>query len=91
MSELLYLYGELDPRVRPLVFAVRRWAREHGLIEDARPTSFFTNFTLTLLVVFFLQARHKMLPPFAKLVRHARELKGDWIVQMYYYFTTTTT
>ncbi len=69
MSELLYLYGELDPRVRPLVFVVRKWAREHGLTEEARPTSFFTNFTLTSLVLFFLQAKHKMLPPFADL-RH---------------------
>ncbi len=72
MSELLYLYGELDPRVRPLVFAVRKWAREHGLIEDARPTSFFTNFTLTLLVIFFLQVRHSILPSYSELIRLAR-------------------
>ncbi len=72
MSELLYLYGELDPRVRPLVFAVRKWAREHELIEDARPTSFFTNFTLTLLVVFFLQVRDCILPSYSELVRLAR-------------------
>lgn len=33
MSELLYLYGELDRRVRPLVFTVRRWAKDQGLIQ----------------------------------------------------------
>jgi poly(A) RNA polymerase len=51
MSELLYLYGELDRRVRPLVFTVRRWAKEQGLIQDLRPTPSFTNFSLTLLVL----------------------------------------
>ncbi len=71
MSEILYLYGELDTRVRPLVFVVRKWAREHGLIEDARPTSYFTNFQLTMLVIFFLQAEYKMLPPYRDLVRLA--------------------
>ncbi len=76
MSELLYLYGELDPRVRPVVFVVRKWAREHGLIEDARPTSFFTNFTLTVLVLFFLQARHKMLSPFRDLINLARKIQN---------------
>merc|ERR1739838_101591 len=28
MSELLYLYGCMDDRVRPLIFAIRRWAQE---------------------------------------------------------------
>ena len=67
MSELLYIYGELDPRVRPLVFFIRQWAKEHSLIESLRPTEKFTNFTLTLMVIFFLQNRYQMLPPVAKL------------------------
>ena len=73
MSELLYLYGELDWRVRPLVFTIRRWAREEGLVQDARPTFFFTNFSITLMTIFFLQVRYKMLPPFGDLQRMARE------------------
>uniref|UniRef100_A0A0K2SZS3 Poly(A) RNA polymerase, mitochondriallike [Acyrthosiphon pisum] n=1 Tax=Lepeophtheirus salmonis TaxID=72036 RepID=A0A0K2SZS3_LEPSM len=62
MSELLYLYGEMDSRVRPLVLVIRRWAKEYGLVTNTRPTKMFTNFTITLLVIFFLQHNHKILP-----------------------------
>ena len=72
MSELLYLFGELDPRVRPLVCAVQNWARRQGLMETARPTTFFTSFTLTLLAVFFLQLECRMLPPIRTLRQLAR-------------------
>jgi poly(A) RNA polymerase len=71
MSEILYLYGELDRRVRPLVFTVRRWAKDQGLIQDSRPTQSFTNFTVTLLVLFFLQKKYNMLPPLRELERLA--------------------
>ena len=78
MSELLYLYGDLDARVRPLVFTIRKWAKGQGLIIDARPTPLFTNFTLTLMAIFFLQCRYQMLPPFQDLQRAAR--KEDHLV-----------
>ena len=71
MSELLYLYGELDRRVRPLVFSIRRWAKDQGLIQDLRPTPSFTNFSITLLVIFFLQTKYNMLPPLRELQRLA--------------------
>ena len=67
MSELLYLYGELDNRVRPLIFAIRNWAKEQHLVQDARPTVFFTNFEITLMVIFFLQSEYGMLPSLNKL------------------------
>ena len=67
MSELLYLYGELDNRVKPLVYAIRYWAKEQGLVKEARPTVYFTNFELTLMAIFFLQNHYGMLPPFNKL------------------------
>ena len=63
MSEILYLYGELDARVRPLVFFIRRWAKAMNVVEEIRPTLKPTNFTITLMVLFFLQQK-KMLPPF---------------------------
>ena len=63
MSEILYLYGELDARVRPLVFFIRRWAKAMNGVEEIRPTLKPTNFTITLMVLFFLQQK-KMLPPF---------------------------
>ena len=75
MSEMLYVYGELDPRVRPLVFAVRQWARHCSLVEDPRPTPFLTNFTVSLLVLFYLQAEHKILPPFDTLRKAAGILR----------------
>lgn len=66
-SSLLYLWGNIDHRVRPLVFAVRKWAKEHGLAPSERPTQSFTNFPLTLMVVFFLQYQHGILPSLQKL------------------------
>ncbi|TRY58993.1 hypothetical protein DNTS_012393 [Danionella cerebrum] len=47
-SELLFLYGQLDPRVRPLLFAVRFWAQNHGITKVV-PGAWITNFSLTLM------------------------------------------
>ncbi|KAI5638202.1 cid1 family poly A polymerase domain-containing protein [Phthorimaea operculella] len=73
MSELLWLYGSLDPRVRPLTFAVRRWASTAGL-TNPHPGRWITNFPLTLMVLFFLQQHTKegfVLPSLKYLVRKA--------------------
>ena len=66
MSALLYLWGNLDERVRPLVFVIRKWAKENDLVHELRPTSFFTNFPLTLMVIFYLQTK-TILPPLSRL------------------------
>ncbi|XP_076039259.1 poly(A) RNA polymerase, mitochondrial-like isoform X2 [Oratosquilla oratoria] len=66
MSELLYIYGSMDPRVRPLVFTVRHWARERHL-TSLSAGRWVTNFSLTLLVLFFL-IHSKILPPLNKLI-----------------------
>ena len=85
MSCLLHLWAETDWRVRPLVATVRRWARANGLVREvesvpyypecendqARPTPFFTNFTLTMLVVCYLQSVHMMLPSVLQLQARA--------------------
>ncbi|XP_003938441.3 poly(A) RNA polymerase, mitochondrial isoform X1 [Saimiri boliviensis] len=55
-SELLYIYGALDSRVRALVFTVRCWARAH-LLTSSIPGAWITNFSLTMMVIFFLQTR----------------------------------
>lgn len=71
MSELLYLYGELDERVRPLVFCIRKWASSIGLTCSS-PGRWITNFPLTVLILFFLQnLPTPILPPFNLLVRSA--------------------
>ncbi|KAM9337725.1 poly(A) RNA polymerase, mitochondrial [Symphorus nematophorus] len=71
-TELLYLYGGLDPRVRSLVFTVRCWARAHG-ITSSIPGAWITNFSLTVMVLFFLQRRS---PPIIPTLDHLKELAG---------------
>ena len=78
MSELLYMYGELDNRVRPLIFTIRLWAKEQGLVVDQRPTPYLTNFMLTLMAIFFLQNHYKILPPFNELKRLADSTKDSF-------------
>lgn len=53
---MLYFCGEIDTRVRPLLYAVKKWAKEGNVTYDA-PGPWITNFGLSLLVVFFLQNR----------------------------------
>lgn len=71
-SELLYIYGCLDPRVRALVFSVRCWARVHGLTNSV-PGTWITNFSLTMMVMFFLQRRS---PPIIPTLDQLKELAG---------------
>ncbi|XP_060828042.1 poly(A) RNA polymerase, mitochondrial isoform X1 [Bombus pascuorum] len=60
MSELLYVYGQLDWRIRPLVCTIRKWARAMDLTKEY-PGQWITNFSLTLLIIFYLQ-RKDILP-----------------------------
>ncbi|XP_029935687.1 poly(A) RNA polymerase, mitochondrial [Myripristis murdjan] len=71
-TELLYLYGALDQRVRCMVFTVRCWARAHG-ITSSIPGAWITNFSLTVMVLFFLQRRS---PPIIPTLDHLQELAG---------------
>lgn len=72
MSELLYLYSEIDERVKPLVFCIRKWASSIGLTNSSAPGRWITNFPLTVLILFFLQSLPKpVLPPFKLLVKSA--------------------
>ncbi|KAH8245725.1 hypothetical protein KR038_001219 [Drosophila bunnanda] len=71
MSELLYMFGELDVRVRPLTFSIRRWAQSCGLTNPS-PGRWISNFSLTCLVMFFLQQlRQPILPTIAALTKAA--------------------
>lgn len=71
MSELLYLFGQIDDRVQPLTFCVRKWAQAVGLTNYA-PGYWITNFSLTMLVMYFLQQlKEPILPPINKLVQNA--------------------
>lgn len=73
ISELFHIYGELDDRVRPLVFVVRRWAQEIQLTSKTRTHS-ITNFQLTCLVLSFLQQLpNPILPTVPELVAKSRK------------------
>ncbi|NXW40792.1 PAPD1 protein, partial [Nyctiprogne leucopyga] len=72
-SELLYIYGCLDSRVRALVFSVRCWARVHGLTNSI-PGNWITNFSLTMMVMFFLQKRS---PPIIPTLDQLKELADE--------------
>lgn len=65
MSKLLYTYAEIDNRVKPLVCTIRKWAKVHELTKEI-PGQWITNFSLTLLIIFYLQ-RKEILPPLAEL------------------------
>lgn len=73
MSELLYMFGQMDARVRPLVFCIRRWAKSTGLTNPS-PGRWISNFSLTMLVLFFLQSlKQPILPSINHLIRKARK------------------
>lgn len=72
MSELLYMFGQIDSRVMPLVFTVRRWAQAVGLTNPS-PGRWISNFSLTCLVIYYLQQiPSPILPAINTLVRQAR-------------------
>lgn len=72
MSELMFLFGELDRRIRPLMFCVRHWARSTG-ITYSNPGHWVSNFGLTCLVIFFLQQLSEpILPSLNHLISHSR-------------------
>ncbi len=55
MSKLLWGLSSIDNRVAPLVFVIRRWAREASITQST-PGPWFSNFQMTLLVLFYLQS-----------------------------------
>ncbi|XP_050008506.1 poly(A) RNA polymerase, mitochondrial isoform X2 [Alexandromys fortis] len=81
-SELLYIYGSLDSRVRALVFSVRCWARAHSLTSSI-PGAWITNFSLTVMVIFFLQRRS---PPILPTLDSLKSLAELLLKEFFEYF-----
>ena len=52
-TNLLYVYSQLDWRVRPLVVAIKAWAKAKGINEARNLT--MSSYLISLMVVHFLQ------------------------------------
>lgn len=77
MSEIFYTLGEIDSRVRPLIFYLRRWAEECGVIRNIQPSPHITNFMLSCLVIFFLQRlKQPILPPIKEFAPKLTQITG---------------
>ncbi|XP_078393941.1 poly(A) RNA polymerase, mitochondrial [Cetorhinus maximus] len=79
-TELLYIYSNVDPRVRALVFGVRCWARAQGITSNV-PGSWITNFSLTMMVLFLLQKRNPPIIPTLDQLRDLAEIEDEYIVE----------
>ena len=52
-THMLYCYSQLDPRVRPLVLGLKKWAKKNNINEARLQT--LSSYTLSLMVIHFLQ------------------------------------
>ncbi|XP_022081933.1 speckle targeted PIP5K1A-regulated poly(A) polymerase-like isoform X2 [Acanthaster planci] len=67
-TKLLQFYSQLGPQVRPLVFTIRHWAKLRQLAGNVGAGPRLTNYALTLMVLFFLQAKDEpVIPSVAEL------------------------
>ncbi|XP_043785667.1 poly(A) RNA polymerase, mitochondrial [Apis laboriosa] len=76
MSELLYGYGEMDSRVKPLICTIRKWARNMDITKEISG-HWITNFSLTLLIIFYLQIKN-ILPSLNVIKYYIKKSKKNW-------------
>lgn len=69
----MYTMGLLDPRIRPFIFMVRRWAKEFDVTCYNRRET-LTNFQLTYMCLAFLQQlKEPLTPTFDEVMRQISE------------------
>lgn len=86
MSEILFLLGCVDPRVRPFVSCVRWWARQKDLTRKRSPGRWFSSFTITLMALFFLMNTQE--GPVLPTLKHLLELPKTGKVRLIEVITT---
>lgn len=81
MSRILFTLGRIDPRLRPLVFTIRKWAADVELTctNTGKTMSYnLTNFHLLALAIFFLQScQPRILPTFSELKEEIGDSSGS--------------
>lgn len=72
----MYALGAIDPRVRPFIFLIRRWAREFKITKHG-PGDRFTNFQLSYVALSFLQNLNEpVLPTFSDMIQMMKAARG---------------
>ncbi len=66
----MHLY---DPRIRPLMFAIRHWAKTKELAGNQNSGPRLTGYALTMMVFFYLQ---QVEPPVLLSVENMAQLAG---------------
>lgn len=85
----MYALGVIDPRVRPFIFLIRRWAREFKITKHG-PNDRFTNFQLSYVALSFLQnLKEPVLPTFSEMLHmmkaaHRNDESYDPMKQFYF-------
>lgn len=71
-TELMYIFANLDKRVQPFIFTVRRWAKEFKITKSNFGDN-FTNFQFTYMALYFLQNLDEpILPVFDDLIEKSQ-------------------
>ncbi|KFM70336.1 Poly(A) RNA polymerase, mitochondrial, partial [Stegodyphus mimosarum] len=64
-TKLLYLFANLDNRVKPLMMTIRYWAKHTEIIGKGL---LFNTYTISLMVIYFLQTRNPPILPSAEYI-----------------------
>ncbi|KRZ33416.1 Nicotinamide mononucleotide adenylyltransferase 1 [Trichinella pseudospiralis] len=87
-AKVFWLFGKMNAHFKPLLFAVRYWAKQIGLTRP-HPGPYITNFHIICLVTFFLQSRTPpLLPSIDKLLKNDFQM-NEWIKDHVYSKTKT--
>ncbi|KRZ79404.1 Nicotinamide mononucleotide adenylyltransferase 1 [Trichinella papuae] len=87
-ARVFWLFGKMNAHFKPLLFAVRYWAKQIGLTRP-HPGPYITNFHIICLVTFFLQSRSPpLLPAIDKLLKNDFQM-NEWIKDHVYPKTKT--